>query len=100
MTGDRQFLTANVLDRDLSLGIDDDPVAVRAEGDEAYQESYTRTITTRVPSSDCPSRRDDDDFDLCGCRFGSGPGGTLFSLLAGVIGAALLLRPRRRRARR
>ena len=100
MTGEPQFLTVNILDRDLSLGIDDDPVAVRAESDDPYQESYTRTITTRVPSSDCPSRGggDDDDIDLCGCRFGSGPGGTLLSLLVGVAGAALLLRrPRRRR---
>lgn len=98
MTGERQFITANVLDRDLSLGIEDDPVAVRAEGDEPYQESYTRTITTRVPSSECPSRYrdDDDDFDLCGCRLGTGPGGTFASIVVGLLGAAFLLRPRRR----
>ena len=99
MTGERQFLTVNILDRDLSLGIEDDPVAERAPVDTEYQESYTRTITTRVPSSDCPSRgRDDgDDWDLCGCRLGTGPGGTLASLLIGVAGAAFLWRPRRRR---
>jgi hypothetical protein len=98
MTGERQFLTATLLDRDLSLGIEDDPVAVRAESDDPYQESYTRTVTTRVPSSQCPGRGGGrDEIDLCGCRLGSGPGGTLFSLLAGVLGAALLLRPRRRR---
>lgn len=100
MAGERQFLTVNVLDRDLSLGIDDDPVAERASSDAEYQDSYTRTITTRVPSSDCPSRDDDDDeYRLCGCRLGNGPGGMLSSLAVGIAGAAFLLRPRRRRVR-
>ena len=98
MTGERLFLTANLLDRDLSLGIEEDPVAERAPADTPYQESYTRTITTRVPSSDCPSGGGrDDDLDLCGCRLGSGAGGTLASLLVGLVGAAILWRPRRRR---
>ena len=97
MTGERQFLTVNILDRDLSLGIEDDPVAERAPADTEYQESYTRTITTRVPSSQCPSSAGgDDDYDLCGCRLGSGAGGTLASLLVGLLGAAILWRPRRR----
>ncbi|HEU5056409.1 MAG TPA: DUF2330 domain-containing protein [Kofleriaceae bacterium] len=99
MTGERQFLTVNILDRDLSLGIEDDPVAERAPADTPYQESYTRTVTTRVPSSECPSRGGrDDDLDLCGCRLDAGAGGTLVSLLIGLLGAAILWRPRRRRS--
>jgi len=97
MPGDSRFLTVNLLDRDLSLGIDDDPVAARAASDTEYQESYTRTVTTRVPSSQCPSSdSDDDDWSLCGCRLGSGAGSTLSSILLGCALAAFVLRRRRR----
>jgi hypothetical protein len=90
------FLTANLLDRDLTLPAEEDPVAERAAVDEPFQESYTRTITTRVPSSECPSRNRDYGGSLCACRLGTGSGGTLASVLLGCAAAAFVLRRRRR----
>lgn len=100
LTRDGAFLTANVVDVDLNRTADDDPVA-ELDGYEPFQQTYTVTREVRIPSSDCPSGRDNDDgLNLCGCRTTGGPGNATGTILLVLGCAAVILRRRRHRATR
>lgn len=91
------FLTASVLDTDLSRTADDDPVAARAATDTPYRESYVVDREVRIPSSDCPSGPGGDGG--CGCVL-EGPGsGELGSLLLAAMCAVFIFRRRSSRPR-
>lgn len=90
------FLTASLLDADLSLPADADPVAIRARTDDTFQDSYTIVREIHIPVS-CPI---DGDFDLCDCRAAGRPADHLPTLLLLAASIALLLHRRRRRRRR
>lgn len=93
--GGGSFLTRNDLFADLSRGADRDPVATRVSGDPTFHQENIKTTEIRIPSSQCPSSRDDDP--VCGCRTG-GPRGTAETLgLLLMAGACVLLLRRRRR---
>ena len=95
-TRDGAFLTANVLDADLSGPADEDPVAYRAAADTPLQRTYTVIKEVRIPSSECPGGAD-SDLDLCGCRTTGTPGSTAGTLLLAAGCAVVVLRRRRPR---
>jgi MYXO-CTERM domain-containing protein len=87
------FLTASLLDADLSRPADADPVAIRARSDDYFQDSYTVIREIHIPVS-CPAG---DGFDLCDCRTAGRPADHLPTVL--LLAAALALLFRRRRGR-
>lgn len=98
---DLTFLTASFLDADLSRPAEADPLATRAPADTYFQDSYTKVREIRIPSSQCPSRGDDDEeIGLCDCGVGASPGSQAGSLLLAGVCAAVILRRRRPRDRR
>ena len=92
------FLTASVLEADLSGTAADDPIAVRAATDAPYRDSYVVNREVRIPSSDCPAGPDGGGG--CGCVLG-GPGSSaLGSLLLAAACAGFIFRRRRAVPRR
>ena len=90
--GSRSYLTRNDTWLDLSLGADSDPY-VRASSLGDTHDTVTVEQIVRIPSSDCPSSGDDEDWG-CGCsvKNAPGPGSVVVFLLCGLA----LLRRRRR----
>jgi hypothetical protein len=98
--GDTSFLTRNDLASMLVESPDDDPVALRIEGDPQFHESTTIIQDKRVPVSDCG-----ESLGCCGnCNTRSGPPAD-FGVVGIVVGLVLFRRRsnatrRRRRAAR
>lgn len=97
------FLTRNEYTFDPST-IEDDPVAIRVEGDPEKREIIEEIIEVRVPVEDesaCSSGCEGDGGGGDGCLLCNAPGGPRpdWGVLLGAIAFTIVRRPRRRRRR-